>query len=635
MNRKLQLKYCSACLNRKFDPNHGIVCGLTDRPADFLDTCVDYKEDEIRKKEEKESEMANMSTQELLTSLPLEIKNHLRQHQSFGFAVLGGMLAAIFSAILWAVVSVAFQYQIGWMAIGIGLLVGFSVRFFGAGIDEKFGYLGAGIAVFACLLGNLLTQVGFYANEEALTYFEVLGYLTPASSLQVIIDSFAPLDLFFFGLAGYEGYKFSFRTLPTILEIQKDYAPPFAKFRLPLAVVSAVLIGICLFVVSSSSEAESINYYESGNMFSKGELLHGLAEGEWEYFYEDGGVGAKGNFLNGLEEGNWEYFDESGMLTSLQHYQDGFLHGAFTTYYGENLINQQGEYKYDRMDGEWTTFYENKSIQDKGKYYLDMPEGEWEYYHENGKIHQKGSFERGEKRGIWKTWDSDGQLIEEINHVSENEVEWITYRDVSGKSLLQNGNGDFASFHPNGKVAVSGLVKNRKMDGDWNFFDENGNLLSTINYTDNIERTVTIKGEDGVVMVKNGTGRFIENFESGKLAIEGEYIDGQKQGKWTNYFDADDNAIQGTLIFKDGVLDGRYVTYFPDGKEQLVGNYKNGLRDGLWTWYTMEGNVESEVRFADGKKTGDQIFYNEFKTITKKERYEEGDLAETILPDDF
>ncbi len=632
MNRNSQLKYCSVCMNRKFDPNQGIVCGLTDKRADFLETCVNYQEDEVKKREEKESELANLSHQELLTSLPQEIKNHLRQHQSFGFAVLGGMLAAIFSAILWAIVSVTFQYQIGWMAIGIGLLVGFSVRFFGAGIDNKFGYLGASIAVFACLLGNLLTQVGFYAYQESISYFEVLAYLTPSVSIQILFESFVPMDLFFFGLAGLEGYQFAFRTLPSTLVNQKDYAPPFAKLRLPLAAVSAVMIGVCLFMVTRNSELDSTNYYDSGKMFSKGKLLNGFAEGEWEFYYEDGSVGAKGNYSNGLEEGFWQYYDESGMVSSLQKYEIGFLHGIFTSYYSENLISQQGEYKFDRMDGEWTTFYENKSIQDKGKYYLDMPEGEWEYYYENGNIHQKGSFEKGEKRGVWKTWDNEGQLSEEVNYISENEVEWITFRNTAGKSSVQNGNGNFISFHPNGEIAVSGSVKNKKMDGDWNFFDENGKLISTIQYKDSIGKIWTIKNKDGSVLVQNGAGRSLGYYENGNLLEEGDYFDGLKQGEWKNYFDDDDNTIQGIANYQDGLLNDKYVTYFPNGKEQLVGAYLNGVREGLWTWFTMEGDIESEVRFADGKKTGDQIFYNEFKIIRKKERYEDGNLVETILP---
>ena len=41
---------------------------------------------------------------------------------------LAGLAAAIIGAIIWAVVTVTAKYQIGWMAVGVGVLVGFALR---------------------------------------------------------------------------------------------------------------------------------------------------------------------------------------------------------------------------------------------------------------------------------------------------------------------------------------------------------------------------------------------------------------------------------------------------------------------------------------------------------------------------
>ena len=48
----------------------------------------------------------------------------------FYFAFIGGLVAMLISAVLWAVITVATQFQIGFMAIGVGLLVGYSVQYF-------------------------------------------------------------------------------------------------------------------------------------------------------------------------------------------------------------------------------------------------------------------------------------------------------------------------------------------------------------------------------------------------------------------------------------------------------------------------------------------------------------------------
>jgi antitoxin component YwqK of YwqJK toxin-antitoxin module len=45
MNRSDQLKYCTTCLNKKFNPLKGLVCGLTEEIADFDPKCNDYKPD--------------------------------------------------------------------------------------------------------------------------------------------------------------------------------------------------------------------------------------------------------------------------------------------------------------------------------------------------------------------------------------------------------------------------------------------------------------------------------------------------------------------------------------------------------------------------------------------------------------
>ncbi|WP_430909451.1 RDD family protein [Maribacter sp. 2-571] len=46
MTREAQLRFCKVCTNGKKDFNRGIVCGLTDRLADFENTCDTFQEDE-------------------------------------------------------------------------------------------------------------------------------------------------------------------------------------------------------------------------------------------------------------------------------------------------------------------------------------------------------------------------------------------------------------------------------------------------------------------------------------------------------------------------------------------------------------------------------------------------------------
>ncbi|MCZ6827293.1 MAG: hypothetical protein O7D88_07320, partial [Gammaproteobacteria bacterium] len=67
----------------------------------------------------------------------------LRSEQSLLVGTLAGFVASLAGAGVWAAVTVLTEYQIGWMAVGIGVLVGFSMRFAGKGIDQTFGIAGA------------------------------------------------------------------------------------------------------------------------------------------------------------------------------------------------------------------------------------------------------------------------------------------------------------------------------------------------------------------------------------------------------------------------------------------------------------------------------------------------------------
>jgi len=136
-----------------------------------------------------------------------------RTRQNFPVAAAGGLLAAAVSAMIWAVITTATNFQIGWMAVGVGFLVGGVVRVLGRGLDKPFGYLGAGLAFIGCLLGNYLSNCMFIAREVGLPVTSVLTQISVAAVPGLMIRTLHPLDLLFYGLAVYEGYRFSFRRI--------------------------------------------------------------------------------------------------------------------------------------------------------------------------------------------------------------------------------------------------------------------------------------------------------------------------------------------------------------------------------------------------------------------------------------
>ena len=134
-------------------------------------------------------------------------------------ALIGGLAGSVLGAILWASITVATNFQIGFMAVGMGLLVGVTVRYLGQGSSTLFGVLGAVISLFGCLLGNLFSQVGFYAMESAQSLVDSWTYLDFSQIPSVLVESFHPLDALFYIIAVYEGYRFSINKPETLIPV--------------------------------------------------------------------------------------------------------------------------------------------------------------------------------------------------------------------------------------------------------------------------------------------------------------------------------------------------------------------------------------------------------------------------------
>jgi hypothetical protein len=151
----------------------------------------------------------------------------VRARQNLGLGIVGGVAAAIVGAVIWATITVLSEVQIGWMAVGVGFLVGSAVRLLGKGIDKPFGYAGAAISLFGCLLGNVLTICGFVANKEGVPLSAVLLHINFAAIPEAMAATFQPMDLLFYGIAIYEGYRFSFRRI-TPAEVARVASMPVA-----------------------------------------------------------------------------------------------------------------------------------------------------------------------------------------------------------------------------------------------------------------------------------------------------------------------------------------------------------------------------------------------------------------------
>jgi hypothetical protein len=145
------------------------------------------------------------------TPIQVEVNN-----ERLLLGVIAGIIAAAIGAVVWALITYWTKFQIGWMAIGVGALVGVALRFLGKGSSIKFGIIGALLAVLGCLAGNFLVACINTARYYDISVFDVLPEVNMTIIIETIKQNFHVIDLLFYALAIYAGFKFSYK-LPSTL----------------------------------------------------------------------------------------------------------------------------------------------------------------------------------------------------------------------------------------------------------------------------------------------------------------------------------------------------------------------------------------------------------------------------------
>lgn len=210
MYRELQVRQCRKCLDSHFVLNEGLLCKLTNRKADFENECPNFRKNAVIAGDLIDNNIS-LNGEEIKANLPEEAYLKIYKEQSLISGLIYGLMASIVGAVAWAFLTVYTGFQFGLMAMAVGALVGYSIRLFGRGFQNIYGIMGASLALFGCLLGNLLSIVGFVSNQESVDFFQILFGLNMSIIVEVLKETFDFMDLVFYGIAVYEGYKLSIR----------------------------------------------------------------------------------------------------------------------------------------------------------------------------------------------------------------------------------------------------------------------------------------------------------------------------------------------------------------------------------------------------------------------------------------
>ena len=133
----------------------------------------------------------------------------MKTNGNLALGILAGAGAALVGALIWMGITVITGLHVGYVALGVGALVGLAIRWAGKGSTPVFGAAGAILTLLGCLLGEVLTVIQLAANGEGAGFFTVLPRIDFGNVLSAIATHSSPITYFIYAIGVYEGYKLS------------------------------------------------------------------------------------------------------------------------------------------------------------------------------------------------------------------------------------------------------------------------------------------------------------------------------------------------------------------------------------------------------------------------------------------
>lgn len=217
------------------------------------------------------------------------------------------------------------------------------------------------------------------------------------------------------------------------------------------------------------------------------------ANGEWRGYYESGNLFCKGEYYDAEKEGSWKYYFDNGTLWLECNYEYGENIGDYESYFSNGNLKESGTYNENGDEiGEWTNFHENGKLNYKLEYKLTPSGntagfGEYKEYFDDGSI--KGEIEYGEL-------NSEGTEFIRLKAISYSKDGEVIYYSAPGEDGFgKNSDGSYlakwtykdnvmtsVTYYENGnEKKISKFSKNENDEyvvktGIWKYYNEDGTL---------------------------------------------------------------------------------------------------------------------------------------------------------------
>jgi len=112
--------------------------------------------------------------------------------------------------------------------------------------------------------------------------------------------------------------------------------------------------------------------------------------------------------------------------------------------------------------------------------------------------------------------------------------------------------------------------------------------------------------------------------KSEKIAWEGEFKEGKRDGKWTFWY-GENGRKWSEGRYKEGKRDGEWKSWLPSGELVYQGGYKKDAEEGEWTYWRKNGSKYEEGLYKEGKKQGAWTTWDEKGNKARLTKYDNGE----------
>ena len=96
---------------------------------------------------------------------------------------------AFICSLLWAAITYLTDYQFGIMAIGVGFLVGSSIKVFRKGQKQQIWNFRCTSIYVQLFLGNLIYVYAYFAKIFAMSFFDAIGDLPFSEAISIVFKA--------------------------------------------------------------------------------------------------------------------------------------------------------------------------------------------------------------------------------------------------------------------------------------------------------------------------------------------------------------------------------------------------------------------------------------------------------------